>query len=203
MWPQALHTLKLIGDKGPLFRHILKLHDGPLADLVDAIMHGQLPGRDAFRIMCGLLPLRPLIMVDYSKTLEQMLELGKYNPAIVARAINSQVFPVDPNLVGGVHTLVPKIRRLSTDADLLTAIAEFAGKGLRVATHEELLAFGATYPEVVRIGGPIIALGSKGTHDGGEWSMKLHSAGDGTLGVGLVAQVATLSINERFLLFDM
>ena len=86
-WYQSTHTLRIIGDKDPSLEHIKHLHDGLLADLVEAVMNGALPDREALRKVYGLPPLKLMIVIDYGKTLEQVLEAGKYD------WVNSDVTP--------------------------------------------------------------------------------------------------------------
>jgi hypothetical protein len=58
LFSQATHTLTLIGQKNPTQEHLRRLHDGALSDLVDAIMAGTLPDREALRKAYGLPPVQ-------------------------------------------------------------------------------------------------------------------------------------------------
>jgi hypothetical protein len=95
------------------------------------------------------------ITVDCSQTLEQMIAAGNYD--WVNSDITSEAFPVKGKGVVQIPDAKPVHfgRKMSSDA----AIAELDKMGLRPATHTELLAFGAKYPELQRQF-PIVALGS-------------------------------------------
>ncbi|MEK9131766.1 MAG: hypothetical protein AAB447_02570 [Patescibacteria group bacterium] len=160
-WYQSTHTLRIIGDKDPSLEHIKHLHDGLLADLVEAVMNGALPDREALRKVYGLPPLKLMIVIDYGKTLEQVLEAGKYD------WVNSDVTPDRFPIKGtGVVEREAKIVHFGKDMSSEQVEAELEKKSLRPGTHEELLAFGSTYPEMQRKF-PIVALGSSAVVYGG------------------------------------
>ena len=95
------------------------------------------------------------IMVDYSKTLYEMIAAGKYDWK--NKNITTVNFPHD-NTLGEVKVDVEYIH---FDRYIFTkdALAEIDRRGFRPTTIHELLAFGAQYPEEQRKF-PIIALGS-------------------------------------------
>lgn len=130
------------------------LHDGHLTDLVQAIKARMLPSRDDFRKFLGLEPIELRIIVDYSLSLEAMIALGKYDWKNVG--ITAERFPIKGN---GKHERTAQLihfnRIISTD----DTEKELDKMGLRSGTIEELLAFGATFPEMQRRFS-IIALGS-------------------------------------------
>ncbi|MEK7611820.1 MAG: hypothetical protein AAB407_00520 [Patescibacteria group bacterium] len=56
-FPQAAHTLTLIGQHDPSSEDLRVLHDGYLTDLIQAIQGGTVPDRSAFRKFVGLGPI--------------------------------------------------------------------------------------------------------------------------------------------------
>ena len=91
------------------------------------------------------------IVVDYSLTLAEMISTGQYgwhNDDITDRR-----FPHQQKV-----TLTSVLVHLNRSASTDEVLAELARRGLRPATCAELLAFGATYPEVQRKF-PVAALG--------------------------------------------
>lgn len=94
------------------------------------------------------------LVVDYSKSLSEMIAAGKYD--WVNDDITAKHFPVMGN---GQAEIVPQLVHFNRSISSDTAIAELNSRGLRPATLPELLAFGAKYPELQRQF-PIVALGS-------------------------------------------
>ena len=99
------------------------------------------------------------VIVDYSRTLSEMISAGKYG--WVNSDITDQHFPL-PKIPTGLPTklelnleLVHFNRFISSN----DAIAELKKRGMRPATLPELLAFGEQYPEEQRKYS-IVALGS-------------------------------------------
>ena len=94
------------------------------------------------------------VIVDYGQTLEQMVGAGKYDWANLD--ITQEHFPVSGNgKAERTLELVHFNRVMTTDQ----ALEELDKQDFRLATIEELLAFGATYPEIQREF-PIVELGS-------------------------------------------
>lgn len=86
------------------------------------------------------------VVVDYSQPIAEMVRAGKYD--YVNSDITDKRFPKKQNS-GAVETspdLVHLNKVVSTDE----ALRELNARGLRPATLEELLAFGAAYPEEQR-----------------------------------------------------
>ena len=132
------------------------LGDGLLADVAEAAVKGTLPkDRSLFRQLLGLVvTIIYKIVVDYTKSLEQMIAAGCYdwvNPDITAER-----FPITGD---GQVELEPELIHIGRDMSSDEVIADLDKRGLRPGTIAELLAFGATYPEVQREF-PIVALGS-------------------------------------------
>lgn len=94
------------------------------------------------------------VTVNYDSSLADMIAAGHYY--YINRNITAERFPVKGS---GSKELAVKLihfnRRISSEG----AVKEMNKMGLRPATLEELLAFGAKYPDMQR-GFPIVALGS-------------------------------------------
>ena len=102
------------------------------------------------------------VTVDYRKTIEEMIEAGRYdwkNPDI-----NAKNFPVS-----GEDTLEANLELVHLNMVAGTKEVEtyLEANGLRAATLEELLAFGATYPNIQREF-PIVAIGSSWVYPDGD-----------------------------------
>lgn len=94
------------------------------------------------------------VVVGYDQTLDQMIAAGRYdwkNGDITAKN-----FPVVGN---GNREFVPEVVHFDRNISSDDAEKELDKLGFRAATDEELLAFGAIFPEVQRKF-PIVALGS-------------------------------------------
>lgn len=93
------------------------------------------------------------VTIDYRQTLDQMIAAGGYDH--VNRHISGSSFPVaDGDVADRELTLVCLARVASTD-EVLYQLDDLAVRSGRI---EELLAFGATYPQAQRQF-PIVALG--------------------------------------------
>ncbi len=153
--PQAGHILTLIDQKGVSKEQLaVAVSDGILPDFLEALATGFNKPRGELRDFLGLGPLVLKVVVDYSMTLAEMIASGRYDWK--NDDITTERFPVKGK--GKVETTVELIhlnRVIATDE----VKKEIDKMGMRPATMEELLAFGATFPEVQRRF-PIIALGS-------------------------------------------
>lgn len=89
LWSQATHTLTIIGQKDPELKHIKILHDGPLSDLLEAIMKGTLPSRDEVRKFYGLTP-----------TILELVSMVVVVPATTSKFVASEQFKLKNN--GGI-----------------------------------------------------------------------------------------------------
>lgn len=107
------------------------------------------------------------ITVDYSLTLEQMIVAGAYD--WVNSAITPKNFPVKGK---GIVILDAQFIYFGCSMSSDAIIAELDKIGLRPATHAELLAFGAKYPELQRQF-LSVALGSVGEVGGGRFVVYL------------------------------
>jgi hypothetical protein len=96
-----------------------------------------------------------VVSVDYAKSVEQMKSDGQYNWS--NDNINGENFPLTGK--GTIKTDDLKLVHLNKVTSTKYVKAYLEENGFRPATIEELLAFGATYPDVQREF-PIMALGS-------------------------------------------
>lgn len=85
------------------------------------------------------------VSVDYGKTVEEMVSSGRYDQK--NDNITSKNFPVNGN---GVVTLNLELVHLSRVVNSDGVLSYMEANGLRPTNLAELLAFGATYPEVQR-----------------------------------------------------
>lgn len=177
--PQAGHILTLIDQKGVTKGQITQgVSDGTLPDFFEAMAAGTVPSREELRNFLGLPPFVCKIVIDYLMTLEEMIVAGGYDWK--HDAITSERFPLSGE--GKVERIVELIhfnRTISSDE----VERELDKMGLRPATIEELLAFGATFPETQRKSS-IVALGScLEVH--GESCVACLSGTDSDRGIGL------------------
>ncbi len=96
-------------------------------------------------------------VVDYTKTLYQMITDGKYD--LYNPNITPENFPIFPVFEHGKTEVAFQIIHPSEFSSTKEIIAEMNRCNLRPATLPELLAFGAKYPDIQRQF-PIVALGS-------------------------------------------
>lgn len=104
---------------------------------------------------------RYTITVDYGKFVEEMVAAGQYDWK--NGDITSKNFPQSNTGVVAVSTVLIHLNK-SVSSEVV--LAHLEANGLRPATLAELLAFGATYPEIQRQF-PVIALGSSWVHSDG------------------------------------
>ena len=158
-------------------RFQLFLTTGVLSDLLDA--DPSAIDRDEFRKMIGLPPLVLRFTVDYSLTMEQMIALGQYDWK--NDNITSERFPVKGE---GKKEIVGELVKYGSAMSSEAVLADLDKKGFRPATIEELLAFGAAFPEFQRKF-PIVALGSVAEIHGRRVVACL-GGGDSGRGLGLI-----------------
>jgi hypothetical protein len=99
-------------------------------------------------------PTQYSVTIDYAKSVEQMKSDGQYDWS--NDNINGENFPITGE--GVIETMLELVH-FDRVVGTSEAEAELDKMGLRPATIEEILAFGAKYPEIQREF-PIIALGS-------------------------------------------
>ncbi len=117
--------------------------------------------------------------VDYTKTVEQMVEAGKYDWK--NSDIGSKNFPVKRRESGKVEVHLFHFNRAVSSDD---AIKELGRMGFRPAELPELLALGAQHPEEQRKY-PIIALGSVWRSPDGDRSVPYLGGSGSGRGLGL------------------
>ncbi len=101
-----------------------------------------------------------LVTVNYDLSLAEMIKVGKYDS--VNSGITKKHFPVNGE---GTNEVVTELVHFNRFIGSDEVIRELDKRGFRPATIEELLAFGAKYPEM-QIQFPIVALGSLWRHLG-------------------------------------
>ena len=114
-----------------------------ISKIVDIFAEVGQKAKDVFRVL-----------VDYCRSLEDMIAIGKYDH--VNSDINAKHFPIAKH--GREDVAIEPVhfnRGISSD----NALRELDKMGFRPATLPELLAFGEKYPDVQRRF-PIVALGS-------------------------------------------
>ena len=112
------------------------------------------------RIKTTDLPLDPngfTLTVDYSKTLEEAIDAGKYD--LVNDHINNENFPVSPEIIGEKINISGKLFHFDRQISSNDVIAKMDKEGYRPATLMELLTLGILFPDLQKWF-PIIALGS-------------------------------------------
>jgi len=168
---QALHALTLISQKDPTLESLSALfQSGFLSDLLEAKVSSLT--RDDFRKFVGLDPLVLSIVVDYSMTLGQMIAAGSYD--WVNDEITPERFPVKGT---GKISLKPELVHFKSNIFSEKVLEELDKMGLRPGTHKELLAFGATYPNMQNKF-PVVALGSSCHVYGGDRYVACLGRGD-------------------------
>jgi len=102
-----------------------------------------------------------IVSVDYGMSLADMIVAGQYDGK--NSDINSRNFPIKGE---GTVNVNLELVHLDKSASFEDVLAYLEANGMRPATVEELLAFGATYPEIQREF-PIICLGSSWVYPDG------------------------------------
>ena len=159
---QAGHVLRLVSDKGVTKEQLAGIvNDGTLPDFLEAVATGSNKSREELRAFLGLGPLVLSVIVDYTMSLADMIKAGKYD--WTNHDITEKRFPVKGE--GKKETAVELIH-FNRVMNSNQVEQELDKMGLRPGTIEELLAFGATFPETQRKF-PILALGSVAEISGG------------------------------------
>ncbi|MCX6743687.1 MAG: hypothetical protein NT116_05665 [Candidatus Parcubacteria bacterium] len=94
------------------------------------------------------------VVVDYSKTLAEMIKAGNYS--WFNDDITEKYFPLQG---AGQHEVEMELVHLNRNATTKEVLEHLNGLGLESAKIEHLLAFGVAYPDVQKEF-PVIALGS-------------------------------------------
>lgn len=112
------------------------------------------------------------ITIDYSRTLEEMVAVGRYDH-YYPKIINSTNFSIEKSVVGKIKREAVLFRfdqyKQEIDSgDILEIQEKMKIKGFRPGTLPELLALGAQYPELQR-SYVILELGSEWIRSDGAW----------------------------------
>ncbi len=146
-------TLEEKGLDGELLQSDL-LGKGILADIAEAVVRGTVPAREELRKFLGLLGVFFQLIVDYTMSLSDMVSAGQYD------WVNPEITEANfPKTRTGSISLNAELLHFNRTISSENALKEMEKLGFRPATIEELLAFGAKYPELQRQF-PIVALGS-------------------------------------------
>jgi hypothetical protein len=103
-------------------------------------------------------PTQYSVIIDYAKSVEQMKSDGQYDWS--NDNINGENFPITGEEVVETKLELVHLNKVASTKEVEAYLEE---NGFRPATLEELLAFGATFPDVQREY-PVVALGSSWVH---------------------------------------
>lgn len=154
---QAFDWLKRVKDAGLLREQLQQVfNSGLLADIFEWVKSGKPLNREAVRKALGLEPLLAVysVVVDYNLSLADMIKAGEYD--WINDDITSEHFPIQGEGKQELEIILLHFDRYVSSDE---ANKEIDKAGYRSATLPELLALGASQPELQRQF-PIIALGS-------------------------------------------
>lgn len=152
---QAKHTLEIFTQQNLTVEDMRLLHNGLLSDFLEGIhlSRGIFPSkkcpsaRDELRVFLGLLPLEPTLVVDYDQSIQQMIDKGRYD-SVIDNLGNAAKY-TNTRAGRGVKKINIRLQSLIENVDLEKNEADKKlGGRYRLASYEELFAFGATYPKV-------------------------------------------------------
>ena len=115
------------------------------------------------------------LTVDYTKTVEQAIADGNYdwkNSDVTAKN-----FPISPEMIGKKVDISGRLFHFDRNINSKEAIKEMDSDGCRPAILMELLALGATHPELQRQF-PVVALGSVWRDSDGNRRVPVLDVGD-------------------------
>lgn len=151
---QAKHTLEIIAQQDLDWDDMLSLHDGYLSDLLEGIqisrLSGCLPGRGELRVLFGLLPQHPTLTVNYDLAIEKMVDAGNYTVVWDNGCPgNISEYKRFRKIGKGIKKINIRLECIEKSVNLDENEAEKrVGKNFRLASYEEIFAFGATFPKV-------------------------------------------------------
>lgn len=202
---QVKETLEIFYQHGINFDDMRFLHDGTLSDVLEAVKLSRgtcFPSRNELRVFLGLLPLFPTIPVDYDKPVEAMISDGNYDsvclgsPHIIDPAEYIQNCNVRKARNGAGIFKIQLIEIPEGGISLEKNEAEGqAGKNYRLASFEEVLAFGATFPKVQQRCRSIYGMAYKGR----DFHPHLWASDSGSRGLSLSAGGMYSNPNTHFL----
>ena len=152
---QAKHTLEIFAQQNLTTEDMRLLHSGLLSDFLEGISlsRGIFPSkrclstRDELRVFLGLLPLEPTLVVDYDQPIQKMIDAGRYD-RVIDNLGNAAKY-TNTRAGRGVKKINIRLQRLIESVDLEKNEADKKlGGHYRLASYEEVFAFGATYPKV-------------------------------------------------------
>ena len=147
---QTKHTLKIFDQQGITGDLMRLLHDGFLSDFLEGVRLSRrhcLRTRDELRVFLGLLPLKPTLLVDYDLPFDDMVAAGKYDYVDTETDVEKFKHLRIGKGVKEVNIQLACILEGNVNLGENGAEMMFGAKW-RLASYEELFAFGATYPKV-------------------------------------------------------
>ncbi len=148
---QAKHTLEIFDQQDISSTDMRFLHDGFLSDFLEGVRYSRgtcFPTRDELRVFLGLLPKKPTMVVDHDLSFEELVTAGQYD-RVVDHMGNARLY-FDTRAGRGRKNVKIQLRQLlEGNLNLAENEAEgMCGERYRLASYEEILAFGSTYPKV-------------------------------------------------------
>ncbi|MBN1325965.1 hypothetical protein JW977_03215 [Candidatus Falkowbacteria bacterium] len=150
IWKRIVEAVRELGGDDEDMRHLL----------TDSMLVKEI----AKLIIVGRVKAHYKVVVDYGKTLTEMIRAGKYD--YVNDDISDKHFPIQGS---GQHEAELVLVHLNKDATTKEVMANLDGMGLKPAKIEHQLALGASRPELQKEF-PIVALGSVWVDDNGSRS---------------------------------
>jgi len=141
---QAGHTLRIIGQRNPTPEHIKMLHDGFLSDLMLGIQEGNLPQREEFRKILGIVPEEFHLDVEYHDNLDQVIEKGQYS------TVSSYITEFVKKPGSAVYGAQAKIFWPKSRISMLAVERALAKEKFVPAPLEAFLFFGAMFPRSLK-----------------------------------------------------
>jgi len=150
IWKRIVEAVRELGGDDEDLRYLLA-NSVLVKEIAKLIIVGRVKAHGTYKVV-----------VDYGKTLAEMIQLGKYD--WVSHDITDKHFPIQG---AGTQEVELVLVHLNRDVTIKEALAHLDSNGLKVAGIEHLLAFGATYPEIQKEF-PVVALGSAWVDDDGD-----------------------------------
>lgn len=151
---QAKHTLEIIAQHDLDADDMRLLHDGFLSDFLEGVHCSRmkcLPTRDELRMLFGLLPLNPTLVVDYNASIREMVDAGAYDLVVDQDHSGNAKMYESIRAGQGIRKVKIRLERINESVCLAENAAERKfSKDYRLASYEEIFAFGIAYPRVQR-----------------------------------------------------
>lgn len=123
------------------------LESGIIDDLAEIAASGRMLDRERVRQALGMEPLELRVQVNYSLPIEQLIAAGRYDK--VETSVAWHRFP-RKEAVAPAEVVCELVELPTGCGSISRAEAILAGRNLRPACLEEMLAFGKTYPGTQR-----------------------------------------------------